>query len=207
LVDYLDLTYSHYSPPEVSIISSGGKRWLVVKSYPRCGTGCDLEPGDWFELKEGKLRMVLSVPALGHEGNRSLGRYFETRFVRGNLSDGHETLEFIYHVEFRSGFGSAVDVGSLWDDEKVVRFSRPSGQGAFKFDAKTSEASQAFIDSIFSTDIDFTQPRLFRLVQDRLLEIARAPKDRRREWLKDLLDKYPDAPELARVREAFSKAR
>lgn len=139
--------------------------------------------------------------------NGELGRYFETRFVRAGQSAGRETLEFIYHVEFRSGFGSAVAVGDLWNDEKVIRFSRPSGQGEFKFDAKNSEVSQAFIDSIFSTDLNLTQPQLFGLVEDHLLEIARSARDRRRAWLKDLLDKYPDAPELARVREAFSKAR
>ena len=151
--------------------------------------------------------MVLSVPLSGHDVNENPGRMFETRFVRALPSAGRETLEFIYHVEFSSGLGSSIDVSDLWDDEKVIRFSRPSGQGAFKFDARTSEASQAFIDSIFSTDLNLTQPQLFGLVEDHLLEIARSARDRRRAWLKDLLDEYPGAPQLARVREAFSKAR
>ena len=124
---------------------------------------------------------------------------------------GRDSLEFIYHVGFVSGFGSVgflspSDVGNLWDDEKVIRFSRPSGQGQFKFDAKNSEASEAFVKESFSS-YGVDQPRLFELVQDHLLEIARGPNDRRREWLKDLLEKNPDLPQLARVREAFSKAR
>jgi hypothetical protein len=206
LVDYLDSTPSRYSRAQVSIIYSGGNRWIVLRSSPRCGTGCGLDPAEWFELKDGKLRSVLIVPLLGHDGNGELGRYFETRFVRARQLAGRETLEFIYHVEFRSGFGSAVAVGDLWNEEKIIRFSRPSGQGEFKFDAKNSEASEAFVKESFSS-YGVDQPRLFELVQDRLLEIARGPRSRRREWLKDLLEMNPDLPELARVREAFSKAR
>jgi hypothetical protein len=206
LVDYLDSTPSRYSRAQLSIIYSGGKRWIVLTSFPRCGTGCSLNPAEWFELKNGKLRSVLIVASSGHEGNQNLGRYFEARFVRGNQSDGRETLEFIYHGEFRSGFGSRIEVNNLWGDEKVIRFSRPNGQGEFKFDPKNSEASEVFIDDIFSAELEVTQPRLFRLVQDHLLEIARGPKDRRRAWLKEVLDSYADAPELARVREAFASA-
>lgn len=115
-------------------------------------------------------------------------------------------LEFVYHVEFGSGFGSSIDVGDLWDDEKVIRFSRPNGQGEFKFDAKNSEAPEAFVKEMFSSD-GSAQPHLFDLMQDHLLEIARGPQNRRREWLKALLDVYGDAPQLARVREAFNKTR
>lgn len=49
-------------------------------------------------------------------------------------------------------------------------------------------------------------PQLFQLLQNRLLEIARAAKDRNREWLKEVLEQNPNLPELARVRAAFAKA-
>ena len=90
--------------------------------------------------------MVLSVPLSGHEGNENPGRYFETRFVRASQTEARETFEFVFHVEFRSSFGSSIQVSNLWDDEKVIRFSRPDGRGEFKFDSKNSEASKAFID-------------------------------------------------------------
>lgn len=70
LVDYLDSTLSRYSRAQVSVIYSGGKRWMVLRSSPRCGTGCGLDPAEWFELKNGKLRRVLGVPLLGHDGKR-----------------------------------------------------------------------------------------------------------------------------------------
>ncbi len=204
LVDYLDSTEWDYDEPEVSTVLSGRKRWLVLKAWPHCGTGCSLIHTDWFELKYGKLRMVLTLPISGHQVNENPGRQFETRFVRASQSEGRETLEFIYHVEFAPGFFSTVDA-NLWDDEKVVRFSRPIGQGEFKFDSKNSKASQAFVESIFSAD-ELGPSRLLELIQDHLLEIAQRPNDRRRGWLKEVLEQNPTLPELARVRAAFAKA-
>jgi hypothetical protein len=205
LVDYLDSTDSHYDTAEASIVNSGGKRWLVVNSYPRCGTGCSLNPSDWYELKNGKFRMVLSVPLSGHDGNPNPGRYFESRFVRASRTDTMETLEFVFHVEFRPSFGSSIQVSNLWDDEKLIRFSRTAGQGEFRFDAKHSEASEPFVNDISTTSEEVNQPRIFRLIQNHLLEIASGPNNQRRRWLKEVLDENPNLPELAPVGAAFGK--
>ena len=177
----------------------------MLKAWPHCGTGCSLIHTDWFELKNGRLRMVLTVPLSGHNNNENPGRQFETRFVRASRSAAGETLEFVYHVEYSPGIASSIEMSDLWDDEKIVRFSRPIGQGEFKFDAKNSEGSQAFVKEIFRSS-DVGLPRLFDLVQDHLLAIARGPHDRRREWLKEMLEQNPYLDELARVRTAFAKA-
>jgi hypothetical protein len=96
-------------------------------------------------------------------------------------------------------------MSNLWDDEKLIRFSRTAGQGEFKFDAKNSEASEAFVNDIFTTNEEVSQRRIFQLIQNRLLEIARGPNDQRRRWLKEVLDENPNLPELAPVRAAFAK--
>ena len=123
--------------------------------------------------------------------------------MQARQSGGRETLEFVFHVEFFAGFGSSVN-GGLWGDETVIRFSRPNGEGEFKFDQQKSEASEAFVNGIFSS-YEVGPPRLFDLVQDHLLEIAGKPHDRRREWLKEVLEQNPNLPELARVRTVFAK--
>ena len=175
-----------------------------MQASPHCGTGCGSTHTDWFELKNGKLRMVLTVPLSGHDGNENPGRQFETRFVHASQSAAGETLEFVYHVEYSSGIGSSIEMSDLWDDEKVVRFSRTIGQGEFEFDAKNSEGSQAFVKEIFRSS-DVGLPRLFDLVEDHLLVIARGSHDRRWEWLKEVLEQNPYLDELARVRAAFTK--
>ncbi len=205
LIDYLDSTEWDYNFPSVSVAYSAGKRWLVVTLHPHCGTGCSLTHTDWYELKNGRLRMVLTVPLAGGQFNENPARQFETRFIRGSQSGGRETLEFIYHVEFTPSFRSTIDT-DLWRDEKVIRFSRATEQSEFKFDPRNSEASEAFVEDIFSSD-DLGPPRLLELVQNHLLEIARGPHDRRREWLKEVLDQNPNLPELARVRAALAKER
>ena len=205
LVDYVDSTDSRYDAADALIVNSGGKRWLVVNSYPRCGTGCSLDHSDWFELKNGKFRMVLSVPLSGHEGNPNPGRYFESRFVLASRTSTLETLEFVFHVEFRPSLRSSIQMSNLWDDEKLFRFSRTAGQGEFRFDAKHSEASEAFVNDIFTTSEEVNQPRIFRLIQTHLLEIASGPNNQRRRWLKEVLDENPNLPELAPVRDAFGK--
>jgi hypothetical protein len=204
LVDYLDSTGWDYDNPEVSVVNSGGNRWLVVTAWPHCGTGCGEHFADWFELKNGKFRMVLTVPVSGHDDNENPGRQFETRFVRANQAAAREILEFKYRVEFSSGFFFSIEVNELWSDEKVICFSRANGESEFKFDQKRSETSEAFVNQIFSSN-GIHQPRLFRLVQDHLLDIAHGPNDRRREWLKEVLKQNPTLPELARVRAAFAK--
>jgi hypothetical protein len=151
--------------------------------------------------------MVLSVPLSGHEGNPNPGRYFESRFVRASRTETLETLEFVFHVEFRPSFGSSIQVSNLWDDEKLIRFSRTNGQGEFKFDSKKSEASEAFVDDIFTTSEEVNQPGIFRLIQNHLLAIANEPNNQRRRWLKEVLDENPNLPELVPVRAAFAKAR
>jgi len=205
LVDYLDLTEWEYDEPVVSVVRSGDKRWLVLKAWPRCGTGCGLVHTDWYELKNGKLRIVLTVPLSGYQGNTTLVRQFETRFVRASQSEGTESLEFVYHVEFAAGFASTFDT-DLWGEEKVIKFSRPTGQGEFKFDAKNSEASEAFVEEIFSWN-GIEPSLLFELIQDRLLMIARGPHNQRREWLNELLNDNADLPELDDIRAAFGKVR
>ena len=146
--------------------------------------------------------MVLTVPLAGHQGNENPGRKFETRFVRASQSGGRETLEFLYHVGFFPGFGSTIDA-DLWDDEKTIQFSRPSGQGEFKFDVGKSESTEVYVKKMFSS-LE-AGPQLFELIQDHLIEIARGPHDRHRKWLKELLEQNWDAPQLARVRLAFEK--
>jgi hypothetical protein len=131
-------------------------------------------------------------------------RQFETRFVRARQSEGTEILEFVYHVEFAAG-ASTIDA-DLWGEEKVIKFSRSTGQGEFKFDAKNSEASEAFIEKIFSWN-GIEPSLLFELIQDRLLMIARGPHNQRREWLKELLNDNADLPELDDIRAAFGKVR
>ena len=64
-VDYLDSTGSHYDDAEALIITRAGRDGSSLNSYPRCGTGCSSDGSDWFELKNGKFRMVLSVPLSG----------------------------------------------------------------------------------------------------------------------------------------------
>jgi hypothetical protein len=61
------------------------------------------------------------------------------------------------------------------------------------------------VESIFSAN-ELGLSRLLELVQGHLLEIAQRPNDRRREWLKELLEQNPNLLELARVRAAFAKA-
>jgi len=203
LIDYLDSTEWDYNFPSVSVSYSAGKRWLVLTLHPHCGTGCSLTHTDWYELKNGKLQMVLTMPLAGGQFNENPARQFETRFIRGNQSGGSETLEFIYHVEFTPWFRSSIDTG-LWSEEKVIRFSRMPGQTEFRFDLKSSEASETFVEDIFSSD-ELGPPRLFELVQDHLLAIAREPHDQRRRWLQEVLDENPSLPELAPVRAAFAK--
>jgi len=83
LIDYLDSTEWDYNFPSVSVFYSAGKRSLVVTLHPHCGTGCSLTHADWYELKSGKLRMVLTVPLAGSQFNENPARQFETRFIRG----------------------------------------------------------------------------------------------------------------------------
>ena len=86
-----------------------------------------------------------------------------------------------------------------------MRFSRSTGQGVFNFDARNSEASEAFVNDIFGTNEGVTHTRIFQLIENRLLEIARGPNGQRRQWLKEMLDENPNLPELAPVRAGFAK--
>jgi hypothetical protein len=60
------------------------------------------------------------------------------------------------------------------------------------------------VESIFSAN-ELGLSRLLELVQGHLLEIAQRPNDRRREWLKELLEQNPNLLELARVRALLLK--
>jgi hypothetical protein len=96
LIDYLDSTEWDYNFPDISVAYSAGKRWLLVKLHPHCGTGCSLTHTDWYELKNGKLRMVLTVPLAGGQFNENPARQFETRFVRGaNPGEEKRSSSFI----------------------------------------------------------------------------------------------------------------
>lgn len=206
LVDYLDSTDSHYSPPQASVISSGGKRWLVITSYPRGGTGVGIQPTDWYEIHDGKFRWVLVVPMKGHDMNHNPAREFSARFVRAMTIAGRETLEFIYSINFESGFGSSNPFEQfLWQDEWTVAYSRATGKAELKFDPKNSGATKKLIEELFNYDT-IEDSKLLALITNQLIEIARQPDDRRRPWLREVLDKYPKLRELGSVREAFDKA-
>jgi hypothetical protein len=210
LVAYVDAGESRYDPAEAKAILSGGKNWLQLRTYPRGGTGVSVSPTDWYELSQNQLRRVLRVPATGHQANNDPARSFETRFIRAETVAGIETLKFVYSVEFVSGYGSggaSIDT-SLWQDERIVTFSRSKGEVAFHFDPVRSQMAKEYADRIFSYD-DFYGDEFgyYRLLSDRLLEIARNPHDRRREWLKQLLEREHDIPMLEPVRKVFANAR
>lgn len=206
LVDYLDPPYSHYSPPEANVISSSGNRWLVITSYPRGGTGVGMQPADWYEIRGGKFRWVLSVPMKGHDANLNPAREFSTSFVRAVSIAQRERLEFIYSVRFESGFGSSSPLEQfLWEDEWTVAYCRAPGQVELQFDSKNSSTTKKVIADLFNYDT-LENAELLGLVANHLLEIARQPSDPRRRWLKEVLDRYPNTRELVPVREAFGKA-
>jgi len=208
LVAYVDAGESRYNPAEAKTILSGGKLWLQIKTYPRGGTGLALFPSDWYELYQNRFRRVLSIPSEGHMVNGDPARGFEIRFLRGETAGEIEMLKFVYSVDFFSGSGSggaSIDI-DLWQNEGVVTFSRPKGQAVFEFDPRRSEMSKEFVDFIFSYE-GADEFKFYRLLSEHLLEIARNPRDRRREWLRQLLDRETSVPSLEPVRKAFANAR
>ena len=212
VVAYVDPGESRYNTAEGKAISSGGKVRLRIKTYPRGGTGIALFPSVWYELYQKRFRRVLGVPSEGRMLNADPAREFETRFIRRETVGEIEMLKFVYSVKFFSGIrvGSSVDM-DLWQDERIVTFSRKEGQAAFQFDLQRSETAKEFVDFIFSFDdtvgLKEDRTKYYRLLSDHLLEIARSPRDRRREWLRQLLERERDIPSLEPARKAFANAR
>jgi hypothetical protein len=214
LVDYLDAEMSEYAPPKFSIYSSAGRTFVQVTTFPRGGTGLADFPADWYEVYENHFRWVLRVPQSGHQANADPARDYSTRFVDGDFVHGVEILKFVYSAGFVSGSssgGASIEI-DLWNDERVVAFSRPKGQTFFQFDRRRSETTKEFADFMLSEagavyDFPAERSKFYRLLGDHLLEIARDPRDPRHEWLRQLLDRERDVPSLEPVRKAFANAR
>jgi hypothetical protein len=214
LVDYLDAEMSEYAPPEFSIYSSAGRTFVQITTFPRGGTGLADFPADWYEVHESRFRWVLRVPQSGNQANADPARDWSASFVGSDFVHGVEILKFAYSAQFGSGFssGGAANEIDLWNDERAVAFSRQKGQTLFKFDGRRSNTTKEFVDFMFSEagdvyDFPEEQSRFYRLLSDHLLEIARNPRDPRREWLRQLLERKRDVPTLKPVREAFVNAR
>lgn len=214
LISYVDAGESRNCPAEAKAVASGGKIWLQIKTCPRGGTGLFLFPSDWYELNHNRFLHVLSVRSEGQMVNGDPARGFETRFIRGETSGDVEMLKFVYSAEFFGGSGSgdaSIDI-NLWQDERIVTFSRKKGEATFQFDPRRSEMSKDYADFIFSEDGGAVydspddQSKFYRLLTDHLLEIARNPHDRRREWLRQLLERKRDVSSLEPVRKAFANA-
>jgi len=214
LVDYLDAEMSEYAPPEFSILTAAGNTFVQVTTFPRGGTGLADFPADWYEVHENHFRWVLRVPQSGNQANADPARDWSANFVGSDFVHGVEILKFAYSAQFGSGFssGGAANEIDLWNDERAVAFSRQKGQTLFKFDRRRSNTTKEFVDFMFSEagdvyDFPEEQSRFYRLLSDHLLEIARNPRDPRREWLRQLLERKRDVPTLKPVREAFVNAR
>jgi hypothetical protein len=205
LVDYLDIIGSRYGEPSVNIVTSGGKRWLVTSAYYGGGTGVALKQSDWYELRGGKFRHVLGLPAEGHDINDDPARFFNTSFMMANTKLGRESLEFVFHVRFKTQAWSDKPEALLWEQESTVVYTRLIGQTEFRYDRQNSKLTMEFADRIFAYDIE--KPDLYPLLSEQLLGIARGARDWRRAWLKQLLDRERDLPSLVPVRKAFANAR
>ncbi len=211
LVDYLDVIGSRYGEPSVNVVASSGKRWLVTSAYYGEGTGVAQKQSDWYELRSGKFRRVLALPAEGHDMNYDPVRSFSTRFLKAATVPSGEKLEFTFRVQFQGRDRSGLAAGLLWEQESTVLYSRASGQIEFRFDQRSSQLTEKFIKYVFAYGDDYGDvedlSKYYRLLGEHFLEIARNPRDRRRGWLKQLLDREQDISSLEPVRKAFANAR
>jgi hypothetical protein len=196
LIDYLDSPYEKYELPEISVVASRDRRWVVKSSFAGGGSGVYRADSQWFELECGVLRPVLTVPLHGDDVNARPARYFQTRFKTYPAAAGRESLEFAYVVRFEDYVNSR----ELWHEERTVVFSRQNSGSQFTLDASLSDLTFEFADKVFAFD-SLDEEGFIEFAFDRLMAIAAPPappvrKDRadtRRAWLRDFLQHAPDS--------------
>jgi hypothetical protein len=192
LVDYIDSPFEKYEPPSVRVEASQDRRWLVRRGFGGGGTGIHLAISDWFELRCGELREVLSLPSDGWDVNARPARYISTRFRNFSSSGKRESLEFGFIVAFQDYPAGR----EIWQEERTVVFSRTGPNTPFEFDAARSGISAAFKGKLFAFD-SMDENDFINFAYERLRVIAADPKDGRRDWLRDYL---AEMEETAKVR-------
>ncbi|MBC7928011.1 MAG: hypothetical protein H7039_20385 [Bryobacteraceae bacterium] len=185
LVDYVDFDFFRYEPP-TEVVAAEDRRWLVWSRSGGVGTGVSLTIADWFEVRCGRLRQVLSLPLRGYDIEAIPARYFSTRFRRFRSVKGREVLEFAYIVQFEDDEHHLL----LWQEERTVQYSRATNNASFAFDSQGSHIPEDLVDKVFSFDslhrkdfVDFTY--------ERLRSIAANRADHRRNWLREFLAGEP----------------
>jgi hypothetical protein len=186
LIDYLDSPFEKYENPTAWVQAAQDRRWLVKSGFGGGGTGVYLAVNDWFEVRCGALKRVLTLPSRGHDVNAKPARLFSTRFKALHKAVNRESLEFGYVVLFEDYQNGH----QLWQEERTVVFSRAKPEAGFVFDPVASNISAAFEKKVFSFD-SMDEDEFVEFAYDRLRRIASDPADARRGWLRQYLASIP----------------
>ncbi len=205
-VNYLDLEYQKYGPPEHRIEyerNKGQERWLVISSQTASGTGVSANSDEWYKVSDKGFEQVLSYPAKGYESqywSGVCGRNLSSKVDRVEKTDGDTTVRVELSIKFDCDNGE--DGDAEFSKQQKLLFVKPDKATEFALDTEASKITESDLNAVFDTGVESLTPEIFlKYNAPELTKIAANGSKENKQWLRTFLDKCSDIVEKQQLQQ------
>lgn len=164
--------------------------WLTIDRWQGSGTGVVSYHRDWFTLTRTEFRKELTTISHGRDMNVNPMRFWRGQMIEGPAHEGPQTVTFLYFIEFRDRASEM----KLFDERRLVKFTRQSPGEPYRLDETASELTQSQIDTFFEFDNDIPPAQVIAFARNALLQMARSNDPAKKSWLRHYLARAPFSP-------------
>ncbi|MEP7367530.1 MAG: hypothetical protein ABI972_30085 [Acidobacteriota bacterium] len=151
------------------------------------GSGVVSYHREWFTITESAFRSQLNTVSYGRDMNVNPMRSWRGQFIAADGQSKPLTVTFLYFIEFKDRESGI----KLFDERRLVAFSRESPDTRFQFDAARSELSTEEIDTFFEFDNAIAHDEILSFARASLLSLARSGTTAQKQWLTNYLAAAP----------------
>jgi hypothetical protein len=154
-IGHADHDFARHYTPDYRTVVIGDRHYFVMSAEGGSGTGISLDYDRWYDVRQGDIHEVLSLPAKGHEcmTASSLCREFASMVVSGTAGI-NDASQFVVNFTVRY-WSSRYLLDGTYDDvplfarEQRAVYVRPAGSEDYALVAQGSDITAREIPTVF----------------------------------------------------------
>jgi hypothetical protein len=201
---YIDITDNYEASEETTyhrVVSDAKHVWLVLRTFPRIGTGIWAKEEIWYTLDNESPREVLKYPI---EGARVMGEISDLEYKasigESGLIDGRLTQPVRYTVSFGPEYTPKFHW--LFSKRAQVHFLWNEGAGRFAVDSSQSDLSEEELDTSFGSA---NAQRFITYNISQLVRLARRATTEQQKWFERVIAETPEGTQKTALLQALNR--
>jgi hypothetical protein len=205
LIGHIDREHNKYRMAEHSVLLSGGRRWLVIKSQGATGTGIVTYFDTVYLVTPRRIRDVLWYISEGHQLSRSPNptREYFGHLESVELEGGVVSATVGLSVAYSTTDSNREDL-PLFTKHQQAFFTHRLGSAQQVLDQSRSDLSDAELNEVYQID-SLYEEGFFNYNAKELTTIATGSDEKKKDWLRQLLETSENTPYKRRLSKLLNK--